>query len=734
MRSSALRAALAAAGVAWSTGVSSLLAQEPAPAARPKIGIAFSGGGAKGAAHVGVLRVLEELRVPVDYAAGTSMGSIVGGLYAAGLTLEELEAALVDTDWADALVDTTNREQLQFRRKDDDLRFIPDLEFGVGRGGLKSPLGLRSGQKLNYLLHSLTLPVRTVRDFDELPIPFRAVATDISNGQPVVLSRGELARALRASMAIPTAFSPVEIDGRLLVDGGISNNVPVDVVRAMGADVVIAIDIGSPLLESDRVRRSFLTILNQTLGLITRGNMTPRLEQADIVITPAVSDYGTMQFDKSAEIIALGESEARTFVERLAPYALPEADYAAWKESRRRTPDPLPVLTEVRIEGQQRVDLRAIQPLVRARAGELFAPETARDDLARIFGLGDFENVDMALEPAPGGAALVYRLREKPWGPNYLRIGLNFEADFEGQNGLAVLGGLNMTRLNALGAEWKSDVQIGEERVFQTELYQPLSFENGWFVAPSVGYRRRIIPLFTEGDRVAEIDVATEYARFDLGYVFGRYGELRLGLERDWGSADRLSGVVPEDLEHFLHETIDRGAVTLRMTLDRLDNAKLPKRGWLARLEAVEALESLGSDQDYLRIEAGFDRYWTRSRHTVFGDLSAGLSPDGTLPVGDRFRLGGFFSLSGFAPGEISGDNYGVVRAGYYYRLTRLFHVGGYLEGAQVGDEPEDVFVDPIGAATALFVADTGAGPLYLAIGWADEGETTAFVVYGRRF
>ena len=316
--------------------------------------------------------MLQELRVPVDYIAGTSMGAIIGGLYASGLSPDELEKAIIEIDWADALVDATTRTQLQFRRKDDDLHYVPEVEIGLGRDGFKYPLGLRSGQKLNYHLNRLTLPVRSVHDFDDLAIPFRAVATDITTGRPVVLGSGELARALRASMAIPTAFSPVEIDGKLLVDGGVSDNVPVDVVRAMGADIVIAIDIGSPLLANKEVRRSFLSILDQTLGLITRGNMAAQLEGADLVLSPAVSGFGTLEFSRSAEIVTLGEEEAHRHSAELSRFAVGEEAYAAWRGALRRDPDPVPVIREIRIEGNQRVDARIIRPLVQARPGADF--------------------------------------------------------------------------------------------------------------------------------------------------------------------------------------------------------------------------------------------------------------------------------------------------------------------------------------------------------------------------
>lgn len=701
---------------------------------RPTIGIAFSGGGAKGCAHIGVLRVLEELRIPVDYVAGTSMGAIIGGLYASGLGPDELEETILAVDWADALRDKPGRRDLTFRRKDDDLRYIPGVELGVGRGGLRYPTGLRSGQKLNYLLRRFTLPVRTIRDFDQLPIPFRAVATDIATGEMVVLGSGDLARALRASMAIPSVFTPVEIDGRLLVDGGVTDNVPVDVVRAMGADVVIAIDIGAQFAEDEEVGRSLLAILGQTNRMITRGNMIARLAAADIVVTPDISGIGTLEFHRGREIIARGEAEARRMTDLLARYALDEGEYERWKSARRREPDPLPIVTRVEIEGNQRVDRRALATQIRLRAGAPFSAETAREDLSRLFGLGDFETVDVAIEPEGDEVAVVYQVREKSWGPTYLRFGLGFRADLEGESDLSVLAQANRTRINALGAEWKTELQLGSDRVLRTGFYQPLSFDPGWFVEPSAGYRRLDLVLFADSEPVAELDVEGWSTRLDLGYNFGRYGEARLGVERAELSPRRRSGMLPATLAALDGASFQRAGVALSAVVDRLDSATLPKDGSIGRLTAYRALEELGADDEYTRLELRAARFDTRGRHTVFADLGAGASPGGTLPIYDRFSFGGFFSLSGYLPGEIAGDNYGFVRIGYYLRLGGPFHAGGHVELLGVADRFGSVAGDPIVTGTALLIADTQVGPFYLAAGAGETGHRKLYVVFGRQF
>lgn len=708
---------------------------EALPTPRLKIGIAFSGGGAKGCAHIGVLRVLEEMRIPIDYAAGTSMGAIVGGLYASGLDTDELAEAILEVDWADALTDKPSRKNRSIRRKDDDLRYIPDLELGLGRKGLKYPTGLRSGQKLGLLLRTLTMPVRTVENFDDMTIPFRAVATDIATGAKVVLDHGDFARALRASMAIPTVFSAVELDGKLLVDGGISDNVPVDVVRAMGADVVIAIDIGSPLLAGPEAGRSFLTILNQTMGLITRANMAPQLAAADLVITPEVASYGTLEFAAGREIIAKGEAEARKLADRLRPYALSEEDYRAWKLSRQRQRNPIPAITAVRVEGNERVDSRVLAAQVQLEPGQPYVADAARDDLSRIFGLGDFETADAELVPEGDGAALVYRVREKPWGPTYVRAGIAFEANGQGAIDFGLLASVNRTRINALGAEWKTEVQFGSNTFLGTSFYQPLSFSRGWFVEPGVSYTRRDVPLYVERDRVAEFDVREAISRLDLGYAFGRFGELRLGLAEALVEPRQHTGTVPEEYQYLVGESFHKVGLTFAGVVDRLDSATLPKNGSYTRLAGFYSLADLGADDDYTKLELKTSRYGTHGRHTLFGVLNGGISPGGDdLPIYDQFVLGGFFSLAAFERGELRGDNFGLLRLGYYYRLGKVLHVGGFFEAARVAALPEDILQNPVFTATALVVADTAFGPLYLAFSGAEEGRRELYVIFGRHF
>lgn len=709
----------------------------PTPAVtprRPTIGVALSGGAAKGCAHVGVLRVLEEMRVPVDDLAGTSMGAVIGGLYATGMSADELERTVLSVDWADALRDKPSRKDLVFRRKDDDLHYIPDFELGIGKGGIKLPAGLRSGQKLGYLLRRFTVHVRTVRDFSDLPVPFRAVATEVATGNGIVLDHGDLARAIRASMAIPTVFTPVEIEGKLLVDGGLADNVPVDVARAMGADVVIAIDVGSQFAGEAEAGKSFISILNQTGTMITRKNMIASLAASDLVITPDVGSIKPLDFARAKEAIDLGEAAARRVADRLRAYALSEEDYAAWKASRRREPDSVPVVTAIAFEGNRRVDTRVLEAQIRLRPGSEATAEGIRRDLSRLYGLGDFESVDVELEPNAEGTALVYHVREKPWGSSYVRAGIGVEIDDEGRSDFELLGSINRTRIDARGAEWRTRLQFGSLRSIDTEFYQPLDFRGGWFVAPSLFYARQQIPLFDSGLRLAEFDVPVTGARFDLGYMFGRYGELRVGVERSVAHVFRSTGIPPPELSDLVESTFNRAGLQVSGVVDRLDSATLPKNGGLFQLVAFHSVPSLGADSSYDRFELRSSVFRTWGRHTVFGGLNGGISPGGELPIYDQFALGGFFSLSGYRPGELRGDNYALARLGYYYRIWKIFHLGGYVEAGSVAPEAGDLADDPVYAETVVLTADTRLGPLYVALGNAGPGKQAFYLFFGRQF
>lgn len=734
-----LRRAAACSAAAFAVLAGGDLTAQPAlgqqqPGTRPRIGLALAGGGAKGCAHIGVLKVLEELRVPVDFIAGTSMGAVVGGLYASGMSADEIASTVLTVDWEHLLRDKPPRRDLAFRRKDDELRYVLDFEAGLKGGKLVLPTGLLSGQKLGFMLQALTLPVAGVSDFDELPIPFRAVATDVSSGEMVVLDQGELATAIRASMAIPSVFSVVELDGRILVDGGVSNNVPVDVVREMGADIVIAVDIGAPL--TDRQVGSLLQNYQQLIRMLTRLNMEPRLAQADHVITPPVAQYGTLEFSSAEEILQAGVEAARSAAEWLEPLAIPAEEYERMVAARLGDRPPVPTVEFVRWQGNRRVDDRVIANRLEVAIGEPLDLERLSRTLNEIYGLGDFVRVGFAVVEEDGRSGLLIEFVEKPWGPDYLHLGLDYQTDFATANRFGLLLNLTATRLTRKGGEWRNDVFIGTDRRVESEFFQPLSFERGWFLAPSLAFRNEHPTFYDGGRATGELDTRVFAAGLDLGYEWSKYGQTRLGIRRGTASVKLDSGFLPPEGAALLTETIDFGGFRFEGVADRLDDAAVPHNGYLSRLRVFHSVGSLGAEADYTRLDLRASYFGTlRRRHTVLLAAEGGWTPDGELPGYDQFSLGGLGSLSGFAEAELRGSYIAVVRLGYYYHLFGTVYAGGWAEAGNAWSDEDDVDLDDlIGALTAIVAIDSAFGPIYLGYGQAEEGNGKLYLRVGRAF
>jgi len=718
-------------------------------AARPKIGLALSGGGAKGCAHVGVLRVLERHNIPVDYIAGTSMGAVIGGLYAAGYDADQLETFLTTADWIDLMVDEPKRTQKSFRRKEEDRLYLFDIELGQQGWKLKMPRGYRQGRKFTNLLREWTLPVAGVRSFDKLPIPFRAVATDIARGEMVVLEDGDLVQAIRASMAIPGAIAPVMRRGILLVDGGTTLNVPVEVVRAMGADIVIAVDISEgykPVEELD----SSIAITNQLINMITRENMEKSLPGADLVLLPAVKGTGTLDFSDVPGLIAAGEAEALRVLPRMEglDLPLPGEAYRGFRAGQQAPPFVPPMVTSVRVEGQQRVDQRTLLSRIDMRPGAYLDLDVLHNDLARIYGLGYFQMVDFSLEPAKDGVAVVISVREKEWGPNYVRFGLNFQIDENRGTtfGFNVLH--NVTMINRRGAELRSLLTIGQEGSINTEFYQPLDYAGRFFVSPGLALSSRPVDAYVDGHKIAEFDEDVAMGAFDVGMNIGRSTELRAGLyygaarlSLDTGSPELFSSG-DDSSSPVYDEDLSLGGLHAEARLDRLDRVTFPRHGYMAMAEYFLSREEVGADDDYQRLGGGVSTFFSRGRHTLFVTFEGGTSLGSPVPLYHQFTLGGLFSLAGYHDQELRGRYSGVGQIGYYASLWPLpsslgqnVYFGGWIEAGNVWNDSSDIALDDLRETLALLVgADTVVGPIYLAWGLAEDDRSKLYLSIGRGF
>jgi len=710
-------------------------AATPAETARPRVALVLSGGGALGLAHIGVLRVLEELHVPIDCVAGTSMGALVGGIYAAGHSPAELEALVGSIDWRALIQDTPDRRHLPYRRKVDDTTYLTRWEHGVSKRGVALPSGLIAGHRLGVLLRTLALRATGVDHFDRLPLPFRAIATDAATGDTVVMDRGDLAGALRASMAVPGLFSPVERDGRLLVDGGLVANLPVDAARAMGAEVVIAVDVGRPLAARTRPA-SMLGVLTQSMDFLSRREVERALATVDIAVRPEVAEYKLLDFHAGAELIKRGAEAARRQADLLRRLSVGEEAWERYLERQRRTTPRIPIRA-LTLDPGPGLAQAAVSRSVRTRPGTPLDPSVLASDLDRLWELGDYESVDFELSPADADTwDLGITGRRKRWGPNFLRTGLSLASDLEGTSNFNLLGALTFTRLNRMGGELKLLAQAGGAPTLAAELYQPL----GRSRLPFVGAGLRGLEAkrqLTVGTEQVQYRFKSWRANLDLGFALGRYGELRAGFRRN-DTTGEPTGKQPGDPPRF--EDHDAG-YRVGLVFDQLDRVNFPRRGLLLATEHYQAKPSLGSDHEYRRLDLETVAAETVGRHSFLA-LMHGTSALGSgLPSANRVQVGGLFSLSGLPPGEVSGNYGGVATAIYLYRLGRLpnfgdgIYVGASLETGNAWERASDVSSRGLRWSTSiLFGADTILGPVYLAHGWTSGGRDSFYLYLGRTF
>ena len=739
----ALRGLFATFVLASSTALAPAPSSAQSPAAetpkRPRIGLALSGGGARGAAHIGVLKVLEELRVPVDCVAGTSMGAVVGGSFAAGTTPAEMEKVIQNTDWNEVFTDRPPRAEITTRRKQDDYKNLFAPEFGFKDWSVLLPKGIVAGVNIESFLRYLTEQSSHIQNFAQLPIPFRAVASDIETGQAVILDHGNLARAMRASMSIPGAVAPVEIDGRLLVDGGIANNLPIDIARQTCGDVIIAVNISTPPLKRADIQ-SALSIVVQLINFLGKdtvdrqlAGMTPR----DVLIAPDLGDISSGSFERQGEAVRIGEAAARQMADSLKRYSLPPDEYAALRATQVVARTGLGTVAEIRFEGVERTNKEVLAALVESKPGEELVEAKVNADLRRIYGRGDFEAVNYRIErdSAGGSPALVISVREKEIGPDYLRFGLALASDFKGDAYFNALVQYRRTWLNKFGAEWVTEAQIGQNTYLYTEFYQPVEERGRFFVAPYGSFGQYTRGVFVGSDRVAQYQVKQGLAGLDLGAALGTWGELRLGPV--WrsinASVDTGSPALPEG-------KVNASGARLKLFVDQVDTPYFARSGTSLRAAAFEAMPALGAADSYRRLDAIWTGAYSFGPHTLSATLAGGTDLGSGLPPYDAFLLGGPFRLSGYRINQFAGDTmaYGMLR--YYNQILRLPSLLG--SGVYLGLSAEAGRMDGIytqgGASSgnlysgSVFVgAETFLGPAYFGVGMGGGGNTAGYFLLG---
>lgn len=699
------------------------------------VGLVLGGGGARGAAHIGVLKVLEREHIPVSHIAGTSMGSIVGALYASGYSADEIEAIITTVNWRDMFSDDPPRASLPMRRKDADLRYLLNFRMGLRKGRLIFPRGVLQGQKLLLLLRRLSLPVWHIDNFDALPIPFRCIGTDIGNGEMVVFDHGDLAIAIRASMSVPAAFAPIRVDGRLMVDGGIVNNVPVDVVQRMGAVRVIAVNVGEQLGDEDSLT-SPLSISNQMINLLMRDHTDAILRDMnpeDVLITPELGDFSSTSFDRSAEAIAVGEKAAMAMIERLRVFAVSPERYAEIRLAQARPDYTAPDLQFVNVVKSRSRTPGVVEDALAELIGKPLDPAAVESAISNAYGNGQYERIVWKPQEIDGEAGISVTPVDKGWGPNFLTFALQLSDDFDGRNSyqLAVEG--TFTGFEHIDGESRIRVDLGELAGGRAEHYLPLGASGRTYVLPFVDYRAENQPLSFDGENLAEFRLRRLQSGINLGYNISSEWRVETGFVRGLGSAKVMVGTDIDD------GNSDYGALTFGFSHDSLDNSAFPTRGDRTDLSIDLHLDQLGSDGNGEVARFRTDRAFSWDRHNLLLGLRAHTTWGETDVLQSFDTLGGFGRLSGYTDRELIGEHSLLARAVYYRRFgdaTRLFSVpafaGGSLEFGNVWASRDAVSVESLISAGSLFLGlDTPFGPMFFGYGRTDTQESAVFLTFG---
>jgi NTE family protein len=743
---------LLACGSAYTAEPADTAQAAPAAPARPRVGLVLAGGGAKGGAHVGVLKVLEELHVPIDCIAGTSMGALVGGGYASGIPAKGLEEFVTGIDWKSVVGGVGKRDLQTMEQKRAGVTYSNDIELGLKEGRVVLPAGIVNTSSIEDLLRTYVARARAQTDFDKLPIPYRAVATDMISGGMVVIDSGDLATAMRASMAIPGAFAPVETDKYILSDGGMVRNIPVDVARDVCADVVIVVNLVEEEVKREKLR-SATQLLGRSTDVMIVANENLQLESLtdqDIRIDVFMGDITTADFERVPDTIPLGETAARAAADRLAKLAVPAAQYQAWRTAVTSGQDIEARLAAVKFEGLERVNPAYLETRSEVHPGDTVDTAKISAEAQRMSALQEFESVSYTLTGDPANPTLEWWPKEKSYGPNYLKFDLGLYGTEDGDLGFVVYGKHTRTWLNSLGAEWRNEVQLGYFNNVSTSFYQPLDVAQRFFVEPRAFFTRSWEDVFLDNERLSRYRFSDFGAALEVGTNLGDDAQLRIGYlftKRD-GSVETGSLLLPEGKR-------DDAGLTANFTFDSRDTAFNPTRGVAAAIEYFYADESMGGEADWERIEAGIGMAVPVRKDVVWMTLAGGSDVGSDLPLDRTFMLGGPGSFPGFELGELRVTDYWTASGSYLWKVKDIMTLRGQalyaglrLTAGQTWGRLETT-IPPEYPATDLIPADfdedeliyggslylagrTQAGPLTVGLGMTSTDSWSLWIAVGR--
>lgn len=700
-----------------------------------RTGLVLSGGGARGLAHIGVLKALHEHGIHPSAVAGTSMGSIVGGLYATGYSIEQIEQIAVEMDWKEAFSDNSPRSHSLFVYRQMDAGAPVDYRLRINRNGIALPRAALQGQHLTLILDEMFSPARDITDFDQLKIPYRAVAADLVTGEQVVLKSGRLSSAVRASMSIPGLLEPMQLDDKLLVDGGIANNIPIDALSDQSLDRLVVVDVGSPRWDKEEIN-SIALVLAQLSALLVRNNSDQSLatlEEDDIVIKPDLEGISSSDFSKARQAIDAGYAAA---IQVLGPppRALTQAEQAL--PERLSSRETHPVIDEIIITNGGVVSDKVIRAMIRQQPGAPLDREKIREDISHIYALDYHDSIRYHLKNSEGRNQLFIEAEERDTSNTFAQIGLQFSDDMRGNGTFGLFGSLRIAGLNRYGGTAALLANLGSRPMLEGRFFQPIDHKLIFFVETVAGYRSDSIDLYINND-IDEPAFATfrrteVYGGLDAGAaLFRQKGELRVGMQATGGDIETQVGI-PFDIERYQ----DRYAFS-RLSWDTYDNLAFPTKGIRAALEYQHHDPDFGADADYQRqlIELGFAT--TLAGFSLVAEADAAISEEepGTEAIEP---LGGFLRLSGLPPDSIWGNHSALGRLVVTRPLRRnlllpssvQIYAGASYEAGNVWLNRDDVDTRSLLSGGSLFLGThTPLGPGYLSVGYT-EGDHYSFNIY----
>lgn len=728
----------------------------------PQIGLTLSGGGARGLTHIGVLQALEELRIPIAFVSGTSMGGVIGGLYASGLTTQELkEAAMGGIDWKKVFSTVPPREELSLRDKQQLTRFIPGLEVGLSSEQIISS-GFLGGQELFLTLHRYTRGIE-LSDFNQLPIPFKCVATDINKAEPVILEKGNLAMALRATMSVPFAFSPIEIDQHLLVDGGILNNLPVDVVRNMGANLVIAINISSPLGKADQ-SSSFVTVALQSVDTALVQNTiksVQSLKHPDVLIEPKIDEFTSADFEKAEILIQRGYQAVMNKAALFSGLSISPEKYQQYQQNiKNKIPEEAKLKSLkpafIAFQGNKRTDEKILAARIENLKDKTLNTSDLEESARRLTRLDDIGQVTYQITQNDAGEqGVLFHVDEKSWGPHYLRLGINATTGFDRRADFNVL--VRHSYLNATpnGGEWINEIKLGNEYYYFTEFYQPLDSKGKFFVAPYFKLQRRFIDIYEGTSKIAKASYLVQGYRggLDLGMNISNHTEMRLGIRYVSDTARVQAGESDLYPKAGIHEP----AITFNYLYDSLNARLFATKGSKIKLQGELHDKGFGADRRYSLFSLDAAHYFTPdisfdSEHPyvlkkpqltlegrIFLTSSFGTNP----PPHDYFSLGGTAFLAGYPQYSVMGSEavFGQLSAFLNpdfiaplrnFSDVRLF---ASLHTGRAWTKPEHIKLQNLlNGGLGGLVWDTNFGSLFFGMGYTQGGDIRYLFSLGNEF